>query len=77
MPIEVLMDISPAAFEELKTRFDAVGINIAGEHEGRPILSFGTLGLRRENDDNVKVYLVYQGKIVPKPKTNEIPEPTL
>ena len=62
--IEAVMDISSGAFEELKARFAAVGANILAEHEGRPVLVLGSLGLRRENDDNVKCYLVYQGKIV-------------
>ena len=67
--VEAVLDISAGAFEELKARFEAVGASkVIQEHEGRPVLVLGTLALRRENNDGIRAYLVYDGKVLPKPK---------
>jgi hypothetical protein len=74
--IRAVLDVSVGCFEELKARFEACSAPVFDTYEGKEIIKFGSLALRRENDDNVKCYLVYQGKIV---KTKEIeldrPEP--
>lgn len=66
-----MLDVSAGAFAELKARFEAVqkmplesiGVGF-GEFEGRPYIAIGQLAIRPETMDNVRAYLVYQGKLV-------------
>lgn len=72
--LDAIMDISSAAYEEIKARFQAVGADeMLGIMDGREIIQFGTVGFRKENpDDHIKVYLVYDGKVIkPKGDKNE------
>lgn len=69
LKVEAVLDISAGAYEEIKARLR--GQDVFSTFEDREVIVFGPVALRRENDtDRVKVYLVYDGKIVPPEKTN-------
>ena len=70
--VEAVMDLSPGAFEELREKFASNGIPV-GEHEGREVIVLGTLAFRKENEDGVRCYLVYQGKVTRPSSENKEP----
>lgn len=86
--MNAVLDVSPAAFEEIKERLIQCGlgqwvVNVP-RHEAYPelevagkepveVIDLGALGLRREIDEDMRVFLVYQGKII-KEWTNAVPD---
>lgn len=69
--IEAVLDISPAAYAEIAERFRAAGANLEAEMDGQPVIVLGTFAFRREvSDAQIRAYLVYQGKVLPKGENN-------
>lgn len=70
--IEAILDISAGAFEEIKERFRGVGANLDSELDGRQLIVLGTFAFRREESNaDIRAYLVYQGKVLPKGAKDE------
>lgn len=72
---EGIMDVSPAVFEELKARFEACGakrlilVNDVSKTSGSyEALNLNNVAVRTETDERVKVWLIYDGKRLNKPK---------
>jgi hypothetical protein len=61
-----VLDISPAAYEEIKRRLESCSQpeRLYKETDGTIVLDMNGIALRRENDEKVQVWLLFQGKKV-------------
>ena len=70
MPDLMAMDVSAAAYEELKMRLQVTGqgerIKQIADHE---VLDLSNIVLQRETDERVQVYIVFDGKRLKPPET--------
>lgn len=64
--VRAVLQISAAAFEEIKERLERCGWKDACVKtvQTQEVIDFGEVGLTRETDEKVRVYLVFDGKIV-------------
>ncbi len=61
----VVLDVSDAAYKEIKARLEACGYSTTHQHEGREVLDMQNIALRSENpDDGLTVFLAYKGKLI-------------
>jgi hypothetical protein len=57
------LDISAAAFEEIKQRLEAVSYQHTFiKTDGQDLIDMQGIALKRETDERVKVYILFDGK---------------
>jgi len=65
--VRAILQISAAAFEEIKERLEHCGWKEACVKPLNPteeVIDFGDVGLKRETDEKVTVFIAYDGKLI-------------
>lgn len=61
----VVLDVSPACYAEIRARLEAVEYqHTFTESDGKPVIDMHGIALRSEDDQRVRCYLVFEGKVV-------------
>ena len=71
----MVLDVSATAFEEIKTRLLACGqAERIGKHNDTEAIDLSDLALKRETDERVQVFLLFQGKRIDKGDHHAVPD---